>query len=197
MTSTKPRPNFNIMERKPTTVKYEDFKRDFLNPNITAKKVKRMHDLTKGEYEEYRGRVLDETGLSRKPAYYGKNTRLSDEAFIRKQYDGFYIYKTTNSFERYYGKYNDLETAKLVRDKLVECNWDENEAVKLREEYSAKRRRPSYDKAVEIYPEFEKHYFAKELTIKEIKELMDISDREYLYLVKMIKENHGRTYRRK
>jgi len=196
MTSTKPRPNFNIVERKPTPVDYEQFKKDFLNPSIEAKQVRIKHNITHSEYREYRDRVLDETGLTRKPTYCGKNTR-TDSEFIRKQYDGFAIYKTVDGLPRYFGKYKNIDTAKTVRDRLVECDWDEDEADRLREEYSIRRRRPAYDKAVEMFPEFEKHYFEKKHSIKEITEMMGLSDRQYLYLVQMIKEKYGKLYRRR
>ena len=75
----KARPNFNIVEKVSPVVDYESFKKDFLNPNIKVNDLKEKYNLAPSDYKEYRDRVLSETNLVRKPAFYGRDITIEDE----------------------------------------------------------------------------------------------------------------------
>ena len=44
--------------------------------------------------------------------------------YIYENYYGYCICKVINGKNLYFGCYDDLEVAKKVRDRLVECNWN-------------------------------------------------------------------------
>ena len=189
--------NFNIVERTPTVIDYECFKKDFLNPNISVDNLRELYNLTRAEYRHYRDRILEETGLSRKPAKYGRDTQITGDEFIQNRYNGFAVVKTTDNVTKWYGRYKDLETARYVRDKLVESGWDDIVGYKLKEKYALKRMKPSESKAEQCYSEFKELYFDSEYTIAEIREIMGLTHRVYLSLLAMIKKEYGRLYRKR
>lgn len=198
MTSTKP--HFKIVEYTPPVVDYEEFKNDFLDPTMTIPMIKEKHGLSKSEFKEYRAKVLKETGLKQKPyAHYIDPLNSNNYEFIYKNKRGEYIVHKTfkNKGTRYYGRYEDYNTARMVRDKLFESGWDNSLGMYLKDKYALNRRKPSYDKALEHYDEFEDYYFNSPLPILEICEKMGIRQKEYRYLVAMIQDKHGIHYRRR
>ena len=66
-TQTDNRPNFRIIEGYEPDVDYEEFKKDFLNPYILVDELREKYGISPRKYNEYRARVLKETGLWRKP----------------------------------------------------------------------------------------------------------------------------------
>lgn len=205
MSKAKERPNFTISYRTTPEVDYEEFKEDFLNCFMKIDEIKEKYGLTKSEFKEYRQRVLDETGLKRKPTYtYSSIHFFGGAEYIQKKSNGYIVVKTFNNSRdgystKYFGRYPDYETAKMVRDKLIESNWDERLGTYLKEEYGLSRSdiRPAYDRAKKIYSEFKDLYFNSSLQIKEIQVQLGISQRVYKYLIDMIRDEIGdMNYRR-
>ena len=89
-------------------------------------------------------RVLEETGLSKKPSKTMKNTSTSiitDNTYIRQYKSGYYyILKKINGKRHHFGYYNDLDTVRFVRDELIEHDWDIGYHDFLREKYNGMKR---------------------------------------------------------
>ena len=117
---------------------YPEFREDFLNPKIHVPELKKKYDLSVARYNHLRNKVLDETGLKDKPTLKGgRNYTITEKRYIIQHKHGkCTIYKTVDKYKRSFGTYPDFETAQYVRDKLVECDWDENVALELRKKYS-------------------------------------------------------------
>ena len=212
MSEAKSRPNFRIVEYVAPTVDYELFKEDFLNSFMTIPEIKEKHNLSNSEFKEYRSRVLEDTGLSRKPTYtyrptqlFGSanRTRRVDGEFIQEKPNGFIVVKTLCGKTKYYGRYREYETAKMVRDKLVESDWDDALGGLLKDKYGCKRGefKPALEKAKSIYPEFKDLYLNSDMQIIDILEYFGVSQRIYKYLINMIRDefddvNYRRTPRR-
>ena len=206
MTSeAKERPNFNIIEGHSVELDYGEFKDDFLNPYFLAKDVRKKYGLSIKQYTIYREQVLNETGLTRKPTknqYRILEELPSDFKHFCTQHisecNGLYIIrKSINYSMKYYGRYEDYDTAVMVRDKLIECNWDDEVAKDLKTIYGKKRLFPALEKAKEVYDEFEYRYFYdRDTNIEDILREMDLTRRTYSYLMKMLRANHNGKVRR-
>lgn len=123
---------------------YSEFKEDFLNPNITVSRLYSKYGLSYRKYSLLRERVLEETGLSKKPSKTMKNTSTSiitDNTYIRQYKSGYYyILKKINGKRHHFGYYNDLDTVRFVRDELIEHDWDIGYHDFLREKYNGMKR---------------------------------------------------------
>lgn len=195
MSEVKERPNFTISYRKPPEVDYEEFKKDFLDCFVKIDEIREKYDLTKSEFMDYRQRVLDETGLKRKPTYSYRPIHFFDDAeYIQKKNNGFIVVKSYRSGKdtktKYFGRYADYNTAKMIRDKLVESDWDEGLGAYLKQKYALSRveLRPAYAKAEELYPEFKELYLHSPLQVKEIKAKLELTNRVYKYLLDMVRD---------
>lgn len=131
--------NFRIVENADANLDiiYPQFKEDFLNPRIHVPELKEKYDLSVAKYKYLRGRVLEETGLPEKPTLKGgRHYVITDSRYIIKHKSGkCTIYKTVDGYKKSFGTYPDFETAKIVRNKLVDCNWDMTEAAQLKKQY--------------------------------------------------------------
>lgn len=116
---------------------YPMFKEDFLDVNVKVDDLKKKYGLTHGKYNHLRKQVLKETGLIEKPVVNGgrKLTHKESRFIIKNKKGTCRICKTINSIKTSFGTYPDFETAKIVRDKLVESNWDTILAEELKKEY--------------------------------------------------------------
>lgn len=193
----KEKPTFNLIEESFEPLDYESFKEDFLNPFMNVEDIKAKYGIKNGDYRYYRNRVLDDTGLKRKPYYkhgchFAEYVKAHPNQFehIRKQNNTYLIVKTIDTVTRYYGRYDDYDTAKMVRDKLVESDWDESLAVLLKDKYSLNRRSNSIvSKAEEVYDRYKDLYCNSSLTVNEINQMFGISCRCYEFLLKMLRED--------
>lgn len=202
MTSeAKERPNFNIIEGHTVEINYEEFKDDFLNPYFLAEDVRKKYGLSPKQYKVYRKKVLNETGLTRKPTKTEYkllerlpiNTKSLCSEYIREYNGNYIIKKIINHKTKYYGRYEDYDTAVMVRDKLVKCDWDEEIARELVSVYGMKRLRPALEKAKELYEEYEFRYFYdRDTTVGNIKKEMGITQTIYSYLLMLLRANHGK-----
>ena len=201
MSLSKPKPVFRVVESVGDDVDYESFKEDFLNPHISVKELIEKQGISKAKYREYREKVCEETGLMQKPVYYiryhGANQvkMLEDTSYMEKKDNGWIIVKNRNYKSHYYGRYKDLETARMVRNKLIECDWDEKIASELREKYAEKPPRPAYDRAVKLFDEYENLYLNSNFTVTEIIKMMKLTNRTYYHLTQMMREKHGEIHR--
>lgn len=199
------KPVFNIIEGYVPDVDYEEFKEDFINPHILVSEIREKYNISQRVYNEYRDRVLKETGLWKKPNIahqrFIKGVPLTSNyksaEYIREIKGDYVVVKTIGYDTRYYGRYEDYETAKKVRDVLVENNWNQDIGMELKELYGKHRLKPSLDKAKEVFDEFEKRYFFdRDTLIVDIREEMDISMRTYQYLLMMLRNKHGNGVKR-
>ncbi len=201
MSEVKDRPTFRIVEHTPFVIDYEAFLVDFKNPHMTIDELREKYNFTTSTWKEYRRRALDDLGLKRKPCYtYGNLTYVKESTYIpryiQEKPNGFIIIKRFNNKPKHFGRYKDFETAKMVRDKLVECDWDFDVGIVLKEKYSITRRRlPSLELAKELYDEFKELYFHSPLEVNEIREQLNISQRAYKYLLEMIRGDTGVMHR--
>lgn len=202
----KERPTFRILEGYEPEVDYEEFKKDFLNPFFLVKDLRKKYNISENVYKEYRDRVLDETGLWRKPSHAHQRcldgivlTRECKSAkYIQEVSNGFVIAKRKNYIVKLYGRYEDYETAKKVRDILIENDWDEEVGKELKSLYGLKKLRPAMERAKKVYDEYEtRYFFDREHTLAEIKEELGIKGRTYEYLLRMLKYKHGSNVNRR
>lgn len=195
------KPNFIITTRTIIDVDYEAFKEDFLNPYLKVDYLKEKYGMSNSDWKHYRNMVLEDTGLSRKPSYNRMDCVRVHKAddrpnlHLRKVGDNYIIVKSwghrPNRTVKHYGRYADIETARMVRDKLVDSDWDYNVSAYLKNKYGMDRKKPAYLKALDIYPVFEDYYFHSKLKITEICDKLNITLRMYEYLIQMIRENHN------
>lgn len=195
MSSTKERPVFRIVEKVTPDVDYESFKKDFLDPNVTVDELSERYSLAPSDYREYRDRVLSETGLERKPAFHGRDIKIRDETYITRRYNGYDVFKHINGKYKFFGKYKDLGTARFVRDKLIESNWDEGVAEELKKKYLSKRIKPARKRALRCFDEFDDYYMNSDYSINEIKEIMGITTGVYSHLLSMMRDKYGKLKR--
>lgn len=186
--------NFKVIEGDDSylTEVYESFKEDFLNPDVTVKDLKNKYDLSNAKYKNLRCKVLDETGLENKPqTYHGRKVKITDKTYISSLPSGNYgVVKYIDGFKESFGTYYDYETARIVRDKLIENDWDMNLASELKKEYGAGRPRPSVEKAKLVYDEFEELFF-KGVDMNEIIDELSINQYQYGVLSEMVRKEHG------
>lgn len=136
--------SFNLIEGNDDWINvYPDFKADFLDETVNVSDLKKKYGLSNGKYKYLREQVLDETGLQEKPIKLGgRNLAFKEGRFIVRDKKGTCrIYKTIDRVKISFGTYPDFETAKLVRDKLVECKWDKKIAAQLKEKYSTRAKK--------------------------------------------------------
>ena len=89
--------SFRVIENYQPSVDYDEFKKDFLNPSIRVPELKEKYGLSKGEWRDYRQRVLDDEGITRKPYRVDNNSilrQLDSSIEIRTGYE--YIQRKDN-----------------------------------------------------------------------------------------------------
>lgn len=206
ISTVKSRPKFQVIEGGRTSeINYEEFKKDFIDPSTRTPELKKKYDMSKSEWKEYRQRVLDETGLVRKPTSdyhynciltnYSGYQNVEGNEYIQKVQHGWTVVKTINYETTYYGRYSSLECAKKVRDKLVESNWDSEVGEHLKLKYGRDRHKPAKHKALKLYKKFEWLYLYSDKPILDIKDELGLTAKMYGYLLKEMRKNHG-NYRR-
>ena len=165
---------------------YPRFKKDFLNPEIKVNELREKYNLTQLRYLYLREKVLTETGLTEKPASTGgRRLGFTQNTFITQNKNGKYcIYKNINGFKQYFGSYNNLDTARKVRDILMENNWDSGLYSKLQKKYSSNIKSSSKN-ALKKYREF-KELYLRNNSRKSIRESLKLSNYQYEYLAGLV-----------
>ena len=200
------KPNFRILEGCYPEVDYEEFKKDFLNPHILVDELRRKYNISLKVYHTLRKKVMKDTGVWKKPCQPQQHfingvpiyREYKSAEYIQEINGDYVIIKTTGYVTRHHGRYEDYETAKMVRDKLVACNWNLDVSNELKALYGKKHLKPSLEKARAVYDEYEKRYFFdREHTLAEIKKELNITGRMYDYLLMMLRDKHGQYVNRR
>ena len=186
--------NFRIVENPQDNLDeiYPEFKEDFLDETVLVADLKKKYSLSNSRYKTLRDRVFNETGLTQKPCKMGgREFPLKKTSFIKKYRNGrCIIYKTVNGVKKSFGTYEDLETAQLVRDKLIESNWDDDVAEELKKKYIQPRIKPSLQSALPKMDEFEKLYLNGD-SIDDIVTTLNITRYQYTLLSKEVRKKHN------
>lgn len=171
---------------------YNDFKEDFINPDVKVAELKRKYDLSSSNYKQLRKMVFDETGLTQKPCKIGgPHLPVTERRFIKQYPNGkCIIYKTVDGVKKSFGTYADLETAKYVRDLLIKYNWDADVARDLKLHHASSKVKPALNKALKHYTEFEELYLNGD-SVDEITGKLGITTYQYNMLSRKVREKYG------
>ena len=190
--------NFRIVEVSESDRDYEhlydDFKKDYLNPDMYVKDIVAKYDIPPYIYREWSARVREEEGLARKPhCRFGSSPYITPNRYIYRLSKCYGIHKEIDGYKEYFGKYEDLETARLVRDKLVEANWDRNVADELIKEYGyVKKTGANPDVLMPKYDDFKHMYLDEPTKYQDILERLNINAHGYTWLLHKLREEYGK-----
>ena len=189
---------FRIIENYEPRVDYEEFKKDFLDVNLRAKDLKKKYGLSKKKWDEYRNKVCEETGLTRKPRNAGSSYgMMHDMKFIRVYPNRYIIAKEIDHYVHYFGSYENLDCAKQVRDILIANDWDIDLGYRLKKKYSqTKTLKPARIKALKMYDEFEELYLHSDMLIRDIQKKLELTSTMYRHLMDELHRIHGKHTRR-
>ena len=182
--------NFRIVEvsdkERGYDEKFEEFKKDYLNPFTSKVDLLEKYELPVRIYNEFIERIREETGLDKKPIRRPMNSPMT-YIYRTKFYWGIRKQSSTTKQMDYYGYYDDLDTAKMVRDKLYYSDWDKELANELIEEYGVKKHNEEVE---EKYESFKDLYMNHDLSYLEIRDKLDISGYMYSKLLKILREEY-------
>ena len=93
------------------------FREELRDTSLSLDELLRKHQLD-----------LESAFREHKPVGEGRKRRTSPTPYlnIRREGEVYIIRKRVKTKDVYYGRYNTLEDAVRVRDKLIEFNWDKN-----------------------------------------------------------------------
>lgn len=197
-TLVKKKLNFRIVEVSESDREYEhlynDFKKDYLNPDMYVKDIVAKYDIPPYIYREWSARVREEEGLARKPhCRFGSSPYITPNRYIYKLSKCYGIHKEIDGVKEYFGKYEDLETARLVRDKLVKANWDRSVADELIKEYGyVKRTGANPDVLMPKYDDFKHMYLDEPTKYEDMLERLNINSHGYTWLLHKLREEYGK-----
>lgn len=185
--------NFRIVEisdeERGYEEKYGEFKKDYLNPFTNKVDLLEKYELPVRIYNEFIERIRKETGLDKKPIRRPISTPMTYVYSISHRW-GIRKHFSELGETRYYGYYKDLDTAKMVRDKLYYSDWDEELATELVEKYSDGRYCPNEWEVEEKYESFKDLYMNHPVSYLEIREKLDISGYMYSKMLRMLKKEN-------
>lgn len=180
--------NFRVIENYTHEIDYNGFKKDFLNPRIKVKDLRTKYDLNPKQYNHYKKIVLNETGIKQKPYLTMKNQTipLIDNNTYIQRYKGdyYFIQKKLNGKRKSFGIYEDIQTARMVRNKLIENNWDTVLGEKLKKEYSITGLKKTANKKYPLFKELYKNTDNRE----SIQEKLKLTDYQYNHLKNKIEK---------
>ena len=182
------RPNFRIIEKPPSQVDLEEFKKDYLNPKMKVKDICMKYDISRNRYNQLRREVAEQTGVAHKPTEIGgRDIRFNEFKNIHKiELSGKYrltAYKDGKA--TFYGNYDTLEIATEVRDLLIEHDWD----MDYYKEVIKPKYNPSLDFSTPIG--FEEDFMGGELSIDELREKYNLTQHQYRMISTPIKIKYG------
>lgn len=194
ISSVKERPTFSIVEGGSLIERseiYEDFKLDYISPNITVKEMMAKYGLNKNQYDHLRKRVAEETGINQKVSkakFLRKFTHYSRYIDYQKSSNKYRVTKVIMGKKTHFGVYDDLETAVYVRDKLEANNWSNKTYKELRFElFGETDEKPKIEK---IYPEFKKDWINGE-SVKFLLKKYHIGVDTYRVMSKLVSSETG------
>ena len=119
------------------TINWTNFLAD-LNDGMSAYNLQTKYTLTPRQYRYIMRRIIRKDGYSKKATGLPRKKAQKDfnDTYISilKGRKGFIIRKNNV----YFGNYETLETARKVKRKLIEANWDKNQLNNIRKELGLK-----------------------------------------------------------
>ena len=119
------------------TINWTNFLAD-LNDGMSAYNLQAKYTLTPRQYRWIMRRIIRKDGYSKKATGLPRKKAQKDfnDTYISilKGRKGFIIRKNNV----YFGNYETLETARKVKRKLIEANWDKNQLNNIRKELGLK-----------------------------------------------------------
>ena len=119
------------------TINWTNFLAD-LNDGMSAYNLQAKYTLTPRQYRWIMRRIIRKDGYSKKATGLPRKKAHRDfhDTYISilKGRKGFIIRKNNV----YFGNYETLETARKVKRKLIEANWDKNQLNNIRKELGLK-----------------------------------------------------------
>ena len=119
------------------TINWTNFLAD-LNDGMSAYNLQAKYTLTPRQYRYIMRRIIRKDGYSKKATGLPRKKAQKDfnDTYISilKGRKGFIIRKNNV----YFGNYETLETARKVKRKLIEANWDKNQLNNIRKELGLK-----------------------------------------------------------
>ena len=184
--------NFKIVEGSyGTDVDFEQLKKDYLNPNVYVDDILKKHNISRREYRNLKARLAEETGVSRKPSnlrghssFIGVVKYISQDPLTQK----YRVAKFVDGVLRHFGRYESLEDAINVRNKLAKNNWDW--------EYYINKIKPHYfstkldEKEDDVMNEFRKDYL-NGMPVHELMSKYGLTKHRYYQLSTSIKHETG------
>ena len=178
------RPNFRIVEGT-DDFPYDDFIKDFQNLDLSRSYLQEKYGLSDGQYYSNSKYVKNETGFSRPRGIYNK----VNSVYITKTGSGKYRVSKTVDNCRISGTFKDFKTAEMVRDIMVEWDWDMETMKNLRKIYGGKINKmtgnqystPLKNEALSKFKEFKKLYFKGEDSYYDI--MVKLGFTKYMYQI--------------
>lgn len=118
------------------TINWDKFLTD-VNDGMSAYNLQHKYVLTPRQYRSIMRNIIRKDGYCLKKSRvkpYKSRTRF-DEPHITLKKDGKYMIRKKSV---YYGQYDSLETARKIKQKLIEVNWDKKQLNKIRKEIGVK-----------------------------------------------------------
>lgn len=172
---------------------YEDFKLDYISPNITVREMMKKYNLSKNQYDHLKNRVAEETGINRKVSkqkFVRTFTHYSRYIDFQKSTGKYRVAKVIMGKKTHFGVYDDLETAVYVRDTLEANNWSNQTYKDLRYElFGEEEERVKIER---IYDDFKKD-FIKGQSLKYLLKKYHIGNSTYKSLSQMVRAETGLT----
>lgn len=103
--------------------------------SITTNEIRKKLKLTRTEYDTLRKQALEDGLIETRPLNYRKIMK-------QKKSKNYYFLKSRNGYDRYVirknGEYycccKTKEQAKLIVERLRECDWDKSQAQRIKQE---------------------------------------------------------------
>ena len=105
----------------PHHVDIDDFIIDFCDKRINGWKMQEKYKITGRQYRLLTDYLNKEIRV--KPRSYKSPQR---KYIYRDKYGSFVVRKRVDGVFKFYGAFRKLDDAIEMRDKLIECDWDEN-----------------------------------------------------------------------
>lgn len=113
---------------------YEDFVKDYNNPNITGEDVKRLNGLNAKQYSYLRAEALSNGDIT-----VPRHMNSTGAKFYTKTKNGDYIVKKQYGHKTVLiGRFSDEETAQEIVSLCKAVNWDINKVTRIIDENKVK-----------------------------------------------------------
>lgn len=116
--------NFNIIEGYDDGVDIEEFRKDYLNVDLTRLQICEKWGITLKNYNKYRKRLVEAYGYGkRKVTSTGRPSLSYEYRYIYKYTDGYHLMRTINGLLWTVGVFPSPAEAKFRRDELEQYGW--------------------------------------------------------------------------